>query len=183
MAVFRRRAGRHAPGGPQRQRRTALAELLGSRGMAVRPGEEGRRSRCEPEAGAAPDRPSREAAWEASPRNSPTRDDADQRRDEPPLPARSASPRRQDRIPTDESEAPAMVPRGRARRLVGRRCAGRIADHSATPDVVRPDQRAVVVSASNAAINASGALNRPRRNSGGTTASTASSFSLGSMRR
>ena len=29
----------------------------------------------------------------------------------------------------------------------------------------------------------SGALNRPRRNAGGTTASTASSFSLGSMRR
>ena len=33
------------------------------------------------------------------------------------------------------------------------------------------------------AISESGALNRPRRNSGGTTASTASSFSLGSMRR
>jgi hypothetical protein len=33
------------------------------------------------------------------------------------------------------------------------------------------------------AISASGALNRPRRNSGGMTASTASSFSEGSMRR
>src|SRR6266852_5537363 len=33
----------------------------------------------------------------------------------------------------------------------------------------------------NEAINASGALNRPRRSSGGTTASTASSFSEGSM--
>ena len=33
------------------------------------------------------------------------------------------------------------------------------------------------------AISASGALNRPRLSSGGTTASTASSFSVGSMRR
>ena len=33
------------------------------------------------------------------------------------------------------------------------------------------------------AISVSGALNRPRRSSGGTTASTASSFSEGSMRR
>ena len=40
-----------------------------------------------------------------------------------------------------------------------------------------------VVSFSSEAISASGALNRPRRSSGGTTASTASSFSLGSMRR
>ena len=39
------------------------------------------------------------------------------------------------------------------------------------------------VSANREAINASGALNRPRRSSGGTTASTASSFSEGSMRR
>ena len=33
------------------------------------------------------------------------------------------------------------------------------------------------------AISASGALNRPRRSAGGMTASTASSFSEGSMRR
>ncbi len=33
------------------------------------------------------------------------------------------------------------------------------------------------------AMSASGALNRPRRSAGGTTASTASSFSVGSMRR
>ena len=33
------------------------------------------------------------------------------------------------------------------------------------------------------AISASGALNRPRRNSGGSTASTASSFSVASIRR
>ena len=39
------------------------------------------------------------------------------------------------------------------------------------------------ISANKEAINASGALNRPRRSSGGTTASTASSFSEGSMRR
>ena len=39
------------------------------------------------------------------------------------------------------------------------------------------------VSAKREAINASGALNRPRRSSGGTIASTASSFSEGSMRR
>src|SRR6267378_3425515 len=39
------------------------------------------------------------------------------------------------------------------------------------------------MSANKEAINASGALNRPRRSSGGTTASTASSFSEGSMRR
>ena len=38
-------------------------------------------------------------------------------------------------------------------------------------------------SAMSEAIRASGALNRPRRSSCGTTASTASSFSLGSMRR
>src|SRR5258707_10452040 len=38
------------------------------------------------------------------------------------------------------------------------------------------------ISANKEAINASGALNRPRRSSGGTTASTASSFSEGSMR-
>jgi hypothetical protein len=38
-------------------------------------------------------------------------------------------------------------------------------------------------SESNDAISASGALNRPRLSSGGTTASTASSFSEGSMRR
>src|SRR5712671_4893085 len=37
------------------------------------------------------------------------------------------------------------------------------------------------MSANKEAINASGALNRPRRSSGGTTASTASSFSEGSM--
>ena len=37
--------------------------------------------------------------------------------------------------------------------------------------------------ASSEAINASGALNRPRRSSGGTTASTASSFSDGSIRK
>jgi hypothetical protein len=39
------------------------------------------------------------------------------------------------------------------------------------------------MSANKEAINASGALNRPRRSSGGTTASTASSFSEGSIRR
>src|ERR1700722_11689752 len=116
MAVYRRRAGRHAPGGPQRQRRTAVAELLGSGGRAVRPGEEGRRSRCEPEAGAAPDRPSREAAWEASPRNSPTRDDADQRRDELPLPARSASPGAKTASPPTKVRRP---PWFRAAELVG----------------------------------------------------------------
>ena len=38
-------------------------------------------------------------------------------------------------------------------------------------------------SSNSEAISASGALNRPRRNSGGMTASTASSFSEGSMRK
>ena len=47
----------------------------------------------------------------------------------------------------------------------------------------RPHHCEAVVSFSSEAISASGALNRPRRSSGGTTASTASSFSLGSMRR
>ena len=57
MAVFRRRAGRPAPVGPQRQRRAAAAELLASRGMPRTVGEEGRRSRCGPEVRPAPDQP------------------------------------------------------------------------------------------------------------------------------
>ena len=50
--------------------------------------------------------------------------------------------------------------------------------------MVKPDVVSDVDASSNKeAINASGALNRPRRSSGGTTASTASSFSEASIRR
>ena len=47
----------------------------------------------------------------------------------------------------------------------------------------RSEYPGISKSESNDAISASGALNRPRLSSGGTTASTASSFSDGSMRR
>ena len=47
----------------------------------------------------------------------------------------------------------------------------------------RSDYAGTSKSESNDAISASGALNRPRLSSGGTTASTASNFSDGSMRR
>lgn len=47
----------------------------------------------------------------------------------------------------------------------------------------RSEYAGISKSESNDAISASGALNRPRLSSGGTTASTASNFSDGSMRR
>ena len=49
--------------------------------------------------------------------------------------------------------------------------------------LTRSDYVDISKSESNDAISASGALNRPRLSSGGTTASTASNFSDGSMRR
>jgi hypothetical protein len=49
------------------------------------------------------------------------------------------------------------------------------------PDVSHPEDRGAF--SNSEAISASGALNRPRRSAGGMTASTASSFSEGSMRR
>src|SRR6516165_378365 len=49
------------------------------------------------------------------------------------------------------------------------------------PDLAHPEDRGTF--SSSEAISASGALNRPRRSAGGMTASTASSFSEGSMRR
>ena len=56
-------------------------------------------------------------------------------------------------------------------------------DDEATSVADRSDQAGASSSESKDAISASGALNRPRLSSGGTTASTASSFSEGSMRR
>jgi hypothetical protein len=50
-------------------------------------------------------------------------------------------------------------------------------------DAARPHVGDRDASSSKEAINASGALNRPRRSSGGMTASTASSFSEASIRR
>ena len=56
-----------------------------------------------------------------------------------------------------------------------------ISSDGRSPDLPHAEDRDA--SSNREAINASGALNRPRRSSGGMTASTASSFSEGSMRR
>ena len=65
---------------PQRERRTAAAELVASRGMRISAGEEGRRSRCGDKAGRRRQPANREAAWTA-PAQSPRRD---RRRSAPP---------------------------------------------------------------------------------------------------
>jgi hypothetical protein len=175
--------------GPQRERRTAAAELLVSRGMtARRSGEEGRWSRCghEVRPGASPAMQrgrlggSGVVVPERTTRISGTRGGS--------LPslmraASKSAPRRRCRR-ADDDGAPF---RGAVHQRV-RDEAGELGDRRESANRLsrRPDptrSRYGVASATREAINASGALNRPRRNSGGTTASTASSFSLGSMRR
>ncbi len=63
MAVFRRRIGRLAPSGRSVSGGRRQPSFLPREEGVAHAGEEGRRSRCGPEAGSAPDPPSREAVW------------------------------------------------------------------------------------------------------------------------
>ena len=182
MAVERRRTGRLHTLGPQRQRRTAAAELVGSRGM--RRSRRGRRS-AEPlqaKSGPAPDQPRREAA-------SGLRRHCRQRTalaigasSARSAPAGASTFRHHgDLAPTQRHQ-----PRPMRHRSCRARCWRRIGAIGAREPPysrLRSHRAGTSKSESKDAISASGALNRPRLSSGGTTASTASSFSEGSMRR
>jgi hypothetical protein len=180
MAVERRRTGRLHPkdrsvSGGRRQPSLLLREECGAAA-----GEEGRRSRCRPRPGRRQTRRD-ERPYRASPASS-AENDAGGRRLISTLSAAGASalplsrPPRLPRSPTMRaapdtaqtmsSTMPAQD--GETEPLQSRTCS---------------NQAGASKSESNDAISASGALNRPRLSSGGTTASTASSFSEGSMRR
>ena len=184
MAVERRRTGRLHPkdrsvSGGRRQPSLLLREECGAAA-----GEEGRRSRCRP-------RPGRRQT----------------RRDERPYRASPASRQQRTTLAVGASSARSVPParqpsrcHGHHASLAAQRCAPRptrhrpcrarcrrriepIGETEPLPSRTCSNQAGASKSESNDAISASGALNRPRLSSGGTTASTASSFSEGSMRR
>ena len=184
MAVLRRRDGRPAPAGPQRQRRAAAAELVVSRGMtAQRSGEEGRRSRCGAEVrpGARPAcREAVWAAWAQSSQRERRRSATTAAEHSPSHTIRPAQPSGRAHANSRSTSMPSRPPTPGARQAASARPT-RVAVKHFAPAL--PDQARATAVRQSEAISASGALNRPRLSSGGTTASTASSFSLGSMRR
>ena len=169
--------------GPQRERRTAAAELVGSRGMTAR-GQGKKVGGAVAGQGRAGARPAQKRGrLGASPHDrqrSTLAVGTSSARSVPPVrhpPAVTATMPLDPTTPTAPDTAWTMSSTMPVQDRV---------DWVREPLQVRTRSDPAGVSsrsASKEAISASGALNRPRLSSGGTTASTASSFSEGSMRR
>lgn len=172
------------------QRTTAPAEDGGSRACCfarndrLRSGEEGRRSRCRPR----PDR--RQTSRDERPYRGfaalSAENDVDGRclliSMSSAVPASSPLPMSLPSCFEPTTPIPLDMVRAISSRLPVEPSVSRGAPKP--PQICnRSDHAGFSNSESSDAIKASGALNRPRRSSGGTTASTASSFSVGSMRR
>ena len=171
------------------QRTTAPAEDGGSRACwlarngRLRSGEEGRRSRCRPR----PDR--RQTSRDERPYRgfaalSAENDVGDRLIISMNTAVAASSPLPMSLPSCSEPTTP--IPLDMVRAMSSRMPVEPSGSRGApTPPQIcnRSDHAGVSKSESSDAIKASGALNRPRRSSGGTTASTASSFSVGSMRR
>ena len=185
MAVFRRRDGRPAPVGPQwsggrrqpsflprEECASAQGKKVGGAVAGTRPA--GRQT-------SHPERPPGRLPGTVAPRD---RRGSDRLRPRQSTLASRDPPRPNTRRPRPQPRRAACPNAGRRPWAHGR--LARPAGTSSPGTRVAPASPTLVYGAESAmseAIRASGALNRPRRNSGGTTASTASSFSLGSMRR
>ena len=185
MAVFRRWDGRSAPTGPQRSggRRQpsflAREECASAQGKKVGEAVAGTRP-----AGARP--ATKRGHLGGSGHSLPRENDAGS----VTPPAENACRQIQPATTSKGAIQPKHDTSGspvRRRSAVGQERTGKAGARDAVHRIPRRlEQTAAVYGALFArreAISESGALNRPRRNSGGTTASTASSFSLGSMRR
>jgi hypothetical protein len=186
MAVFRRRDGRPAPAGPQRSGGRRQPSFLAREECAPAQGKKvgGAVAGTRP----ADARPAaKRGRLDGSGHSLPGENDAGSATQQQRTPAARSA------LHSTTKGATAGKPAMRCRSLRGilgsrfKRRAGKAGRHEAVHRISRRPAPKVAVycvaSASKEAINASGALNRPRRNAGGTTASTASSFSLGSIRR
>jgi hypothetical protein len=186
MAVFRRWDGRSAPAGPQRGGGRRQPSFLAREECAPAQGKKVGGSRCRDKAGRRQTRhKERPPGWlraQSSQRERRRISNATGRERVPPDPACHNEQGRHS-AKHDTSGSPVRHRSAVGQERTGKAGRARDAVHRI---LRRLEQTGAVYGAlftRREAISESGALNRPRRNSGGTTASTASSFSLGSMRR
>jgi len=190
MAISERRNDRPAAFGPQRQRRMAVERscCLARNAAAWRQGKKIANEPLRVKVGEPSERivardPPAKGRYGRGP-NSPT---GEQRLKGLTTAATTISSRQQ----RDRATALCFAPNPMEKRSIaraGRRCDAAapqrikgIRPNDRLPDLAHPEDRGTF--SNSEAISASGALNRPRRSAGGMTASTASSFSEGSMRR